>query len=293
MAARGPDWARWVQSLATLTRDLLSEWRLAVDGPPMNGYCSLVQPVRTQEGMPAMLKLCFPDEESQHEHLALRRWAGSGAVRLLSADPHRRALLLERLDAADLRTVPALQACEIVAQLYQALHVVPLPQLRSLAFYIERWNADLAALPRNAPIPRRLVEQAMSLGRELLADPGEACVIHGDLHYQNVLASVREPWLAIDPKPINGDPHYELAPMLWNRWDELVAPASSRDVRDGVRRRFCTLLDAAGFDEDRARSWVVVRMVHNAMWSLADGSAGRAAQEWLTTCIAIAKAVQD
>ena len=100
-----------------------------------------------------------------------------------------------------------------------------------------------------------------------------------------MLAADREPWLVIDPKPVNGDPHYEIAPMLWNRW------RTGRDVREGVRRRFHTLVDAAGFDEDRARAWVVVRMVHNAMWALQDGP--RADPGWLTTCISVAKAVQD
>ena len=43
--------------------------------------------------------------------------------------------------------------------------------------------------------------------------------------------------------------------MLWNRWDEVVATG---DVRDAVRRRFHTIVDAAGLDEDRARDWVVL-----------------------------------
>jgi streptomycin 6-kinase len=90
--------------------------------------------------------------------------------------------------------------------------------------------------------------------------------------------------LVIDPKPVNGDPHYELAPMLWNRWDELAS-----DVRGGIRRRFYALVDAAGLDEHRARDWVIVRMVHNAMWALEDADTDH---QWLTKCIAIAKAVQ-
>ena len=140
--------------------------------------------------------------------------------------------------------------------------------------------------------PRRLVEQAIALGRDLGADRAvPPRLIHTDLHYGNVLAHAssdtgRERWLAIDPKPVNGDPHYEIAPMLWNRFEELAG-----DVRDGVRRRFWTLVDAAGFDEDRARAWVVVRMVHNAMWAVQDGP--QAEPAWLTTCIALAKAVQD
>ena len=282
MAGRGPDWAAWVDRLPALTREVVALWQLRPDGPWTHGYCSLVLPVRTPDGAAAMLKISFPDDESEHEHLALRRWSGDGAVRLLSADPHRRALLLERLHPTDLTALTDLQACHVVADLYRRIHVPAMPQLRTLASYVERWNSELAALPRNAPIPRRLVEQALALGTDLAAEPANGSrVIHCDLHYQNVLAADREPWLVIDPKPVNGDPHYETAPMLWNRWDELGG-----DVREGVRRRFYTLVDRAGFDEDRARAWVLVRMVHNAMWALQDPA-------WLTTCIAVAKAVQD
>ena len=302
MAERGPEWAAWVDGLDVTVRLLVDRWRLRTDGDPTHGHCSLVLPVRTTDGVAAVLKIGFPDEESEHEHLALRRWGGVGAVRLLSAEPHHRGLLLERLSSEDLTGVPEAQACRIVADAYRRIHVPALPPLRSLASYVDRWTAELAELPRNAPIPRRLVEQAIALGTDLIADRAVADrVIHTDLHYGNILAgnvlaanipaAEREPWLVIDPKPVNGDPHYEIAPMLWNRWDEIAG-----DVRDGVRRRLWTLVDAAGFDEDRARAWVIVRMMHNAMWALGkklvrDGPPTDAA--WLTICIAVAKAVQD
>jgi streptomycin 6-kinase len=69
-------------------------------------------------------------------------------------------------------------------------------------------------------------------------------------------------------------------------------------VRDGLRRRFHALVDTAGLDEDRARDWVVVRMVVNAGWSVQDARrAGRDLdadeRDWITRCIAIVKAVQD
>lgn len=284
MAARGPDWSAWVAGLGATVRDLMGQWRLRPDGAPTYGHCSLVCPVRTDDGAAAVLKVGFPEEESEHENLALRRWNGDGAVRLLTADPYRRALLLERLHTGDLSAVDDLTACRIVAGLYQRIHVPALPPLRSLTSYVEAWTADLAALPRGAPIPRRLVEQAIGLGAELSNDPGPQRLLHTDLHYANVLAADREPWLVIDPKPRNGDPHYEVAPMLWNRWAELGG-----DVRDGVRRRFWVLVDEAGFDEERARAWVVVRMVHNAMWELAEAKPDPA---WLTACVAVAKAVQ-
>lgn len=287
MAARGPDWAGWVDALPGVADTVMRRWGIRPDGPATNGHCSLVIPVRTAEGVAAALKIGFPDEESEHEHLALRRWGGHGAVRLLSADPHHHALLLERLDATDLNRVPEAEACRVVAALYRSLHLPALPSLRSLASFVQRWNGDLAELPRSAPIPRRLVEQAVAQGRDLVGDrtvPDR--VLHTDLHYGNVLAGSREPWLTIDPKPLNGDPHYEIAPMLWNRWGEIAG-----DVRRGVRRRLWTLVDAAGFDEQRARAWVLVRMVHNAMWAVQDGPGGE--PSWFTTCIAVAKAVQD
>ena len=285
MVDRGPDWAAWVHRLPRLADELVEEWGLRLDGPSMHGYCSLVVPALTDADQRVVLKLTFDgDEESQHEHLALRRWDGRGAVRMLRADPARRALLLERLLPTDLRDVWDVEACEIVAGLWEHLHVPALPQLRTVSSYVEPWVADLADLPPNGPVPHRLVQQAMSLTRDLVADPaGSDRVVHGDLHYDNVLASDREPWLAIDPKPMNGDPHYEVAPMLWNRTEELAG-----DLRGGLRRRFHALVDAGGLEEDRARDWVVVREVLNAHWAAEDGDA-----DAVTLALTVAKAVQD
>ena len=293
--ALGPAWGDWLDRLPGLHADLVEEWQLVPEGEPWHGFCSVVSPVRTPGGAPAALKVTFDgDDESEHEALALQTWGGRGTVRLLRADPRRRAILLERLHREDLTDLWDLEACEVVAGLYPRLHVPAPPQLRTVTSYVERWAGALAQMPRNAPVPRRLVEQALSLARDLVADPASTGVIvHGDLHYENVLAADREPWLAIDPKPMSGDPHFEPAPMLWNRVDELAG-----DLRDGLRRRFHTLVDVGGLDEHRARDWVVVRMVLNAHWTVEDAQRGgrgllRQERDWITRCIAIAKAVQD
>lgn len=295
-AAQGTDWADWLDGLPRLLRDLLAEWELTPDGEVAHGVCAVVVPVRTVEGRAAALKVGWPHWEAETEHLALQRWHGHGAVELLRADPRRFALLLERAHTRDLRSIPDVDACVVVAGLYARLHVPAGPPLRTLSGCVARWTEELEALPRSAPVPRRLVEQAVSLGRSFVADDAtDGTLVHTDLHYENVLASDREPWLAIDPKPLSGDPHYEVAPLLWNRWAEAVG---SGDVRWTVRRRLDTVVDAAGLDPDRARDWVVVREMHNALWCLTDASgrpggltaADRAA---LTVAVAVAKAVQD
>jgi len=290
MADRGPEWAHWVDGLASRQRDVLEEWALRADGAPQHGHCSLVLPVRTSSGRPAVLKLGFPDDESAHEHLALQHWHGAGAVQLLRADPRRRALLLERLHPETLSEVWDVEACETVAALYRRLHRPPLPQLRRLTTLLGRWQQQLAAVPLQAPVPHRLVQQAAAIARDFAADPDtDAALLHGDLHYDNVLAGDRGPWLVIDPKPLAGDPAFEPAPMLWNRWEEVVA---SGDVRDAVRRRFHTLVDAAELDEDRARNWAVLRVVLNAVWELRETPAGRTPDHrFMTVSVSVAKAV--
>lgn len=295
-AALGPHWVDWLEGLPRTVAALVEEWGLTYDDAPRHGFSSLVVPVRTAGGRPAVLKVGLPDDENEHEHLALQRWQGNGTVLMLRADPRRYAMLLERLHSEDLTSLWDVEACEIVAGFYRRLHVKALPQLRPLTEYVERWNAGLAALPKDAPMPRRLVEQAVSLAGSFLTDEASTGrIIHGDLHYENVLAAEREPWLVIDPKPMSGDPHYEVAPLLWNRWDEAVG---SGRVRDVVRRRFHAVVDTAGLDEDRARDWVVVRALHNAYWSVDDARRlGRSLtgeeREWITTMVTVAKAVQD
>ena len=282
--------------LPALLREVVEDWQLVYDGAPWYGATALVVPVRTAEGRPAALKLVMPHDEARHEHLALQAWHGNGTVQLLRADPHRWVLLLERLHAGeDLTSLWDLEACELVAGFYARLHVPALPQLQRLSSFVGRWTERLSGLPTDAPVPRRLVEQAVSLGRAFVSDDGtDARTIHGDLHYENVLAGDREPWLVIDPKPMAGDPHYEVAPMLWNRWEEVVA---SGNVRDAVRRRFHTLVDTAMLDEGRARDWVVVRGMHTVLWAIEDAARegrGLTAEDrgMVTAAVAIAKAVQ-
>lgn len=265
-----------------LVRSLLEEWELAPDGDRWPADRSTVLPVTGERG-PAVLKVAAAEPaHAEHEALALQRWGGDGAVRLLRADPHRRALLLERLPRADLADHWDVEACAVVGDHYARLHVPAPPQLHTLASYVAQGTAALASLPRDAPLPHRLVEQAVSLGHDLVADPGEQRLLHTDLHFGHLLAEESgDGWRAISPKPVAGDPHAEVAPLLWHRWDDVAG-----DVRGTLRRRFHAVVDAALLDEARARDWVVVRTVHRALGALDDRAV-------VTQCVAVAKAVQE
>jgi streptomycin 6-kinase len=282
-----------------LIADICLDWRLGAEGPAMTGETALVLPVRTATGERAVLKLGWPHPEAEYEHLALRAWAGRGAVQLLRADPRRQVLLLERAEPGhDLHALPVAEACEVIAGLYAKLHGQRLPQLDRLSAQAARWADELVDLRRSRRVPRRFVDQAISLASDFASDPQtDVGLIHTDLHFANVLAAAREPWLAIDPKPLTGEPAYEVAPVLWNRWDEAVATG---DLRAALLRRMYTLIDHAGLDEDRVRAWVVVREMVNVREAVvADASVGPApvpesAEDtaWVTTALTIVKAAQ-
>lgn len=282
--AAGVDGATWLATLPRLIDECVDQWGLELDGAATHGQCALVIPCRWQEHR-AVLKVTWPHPEAQFEHLALRQWDGRGAVRLLAADPSRWALLLERLDGdRDLGSVPILDACEQLGNLFRALDAPPLARAPDLPEEAIRWASECAA--GSALVPRRMTQQAASLLRDLA--PGSLRdLVHADLHYANVLAAHRRPWLAIDPKPVNGEWEFAVAPALWNRWDEALRADT---VRAHLRTRLSVICESGGLDEDRARDWSFVRLVLNALW---DSHVDVPDQDALSRYITAAKAMQD
>ncbi|MDQ2782027.1 MAG: aminoglycoside phosphotransferase family protein [Actinomycetota bacterium] len=291
--------ADWLRQLPRLLADLLARWSLVPDGPARSGVCAVALPVTSpaRTSGQAVLKVTWPHVEAVTEHLALRRWDGNGSVRLLRADPARFALLLERLDSdTDLDTLPDDQACEIIGDLLATLSVPAIARVPTLSAYAAR---QLEKPPPTHALPRRFVDQARRLAGELGSEVDvDARLLHTDLHYQNVLrqnalrqnvfrqsviGADRHAWLAIDPKPMAGDPAFEVAPALWNRVEEL---GTGSTFRWNVRRRLEIICERAGIDEDRAKAWTIVRMVDNAEQE-APGSA-RA-----SLAVALVKAMND
>jgi predicted dehydrogenase len=211
--ALGPDWTSWLDRLPRLFQGIVEEWELTYDGPPRHGFCSLVAPVRTRAGSPAVLKVSFDgDTESEHEGVALQHWNGRGTVRLLRADPRRRALLLERLHPDDLTTLWDVEACELVAGFYARLHVPALPMLRPVTAYVERWVDALSRLAPGSAIPRRFVEQAVALARDLVAQGRLGEIRH-------VRAQYLQDWIV--------DPEF---PLVWRLQKDKAGSGALGDI---------------------------------------------------------------
>jgi streptomycin 6-kinase len=262
----------WIAALPGLATDFLDRWELRLDGPARHGMASLVLPVIRADGIPAALKLQPVSAENATAPIGLRAWDGDGVVRLLDHDPDTGTMLLERLDATrPLSSVTDdIAAIQILAELLARLVAVPAPEgLWHLAGIAA---AMLDQVPHAVPglrdpAEQRLVRTCASAVAELIGEPGDR-LLHWDLHYDNILAGQREPWLAIDPQPLAGDPGFDLLPALDNRWDEVVATG---DVVRAVLRRFDLLTEVLGLDRQRATGWTLGRVLQNALWDVEDG----------------------
>ncbi|MFG2927683.1 aminoglycoside phosphotransferase family protein [Streptomyces achromogenes] len=254
----------FIAALPDRAAEFLDRWGLRLDGPSMNGVSALVLPVVRADGVRAVLKLQLLDEESEGEPVALRAWDGDGAVRLLDHDPDTGTMLLERLDERRMlaHLADTREAVLVIARLLAHLTSFPAPAgLRRLgditARMLERTPRALDRIPD--PAARRILADCAAAVREVAGEPGDR-LLHWDLHDENVLAAERADWLAIDPKPLAGDPGFELWPALDNRFEAAE-----------VRWRFDAMTDVLGLDRARARAWTYGRLLQNALWDVEDG----------------------
>jgi streptomycin 6-kinase len=255
---------KWLADLPGLVDSLCRQWQLVIDGAPMHGYLGLVIPVR-RGSEACVLKVSWIDETTQTEAAALAAWQGQGAVQMLAAAPDQGALLLERLAQRRLVDLPIAAALSVAGRLLRQLAIPtahPFPQQSTLVWEIQanlpaRWERY------GRPLPRSVVDQAVTLAQQHSAAHNHLLVNY-DLHYENILAGGREPWLAIDPKVVVGDPEFGIAQLLVNRQEEIEA-------QGGLDHHFQILTEAAELDPDLARIWTLVRCVDYWLWGLSVG----------------------
>jgi streptomycin 6-kinase len=272
-----PEGRAWLTRLPRLADECAERWSLRLGAPFAYAFASLALPVEREDGSSAVLKIQFPDREGEHEADALARWAGDGAVLLFDHDPERRALLIERCEpGTSLAGVSEEAALDAAIGLFPRLWVPAGAPFRSLAEEAAWWVDTIATGWERfgRPFERRLRDAAIEALTALPRDQGPQVLLHQDLHADNVLAAEREPWLAIDPKPLIGEREFGIAALV--RGDELGRGP------DHVRRRLDRLTRGIGLDRDRATGWTVgqtlawsfgdqgpdPRQVEQALWAL-------------------------
>jgi streptomycin 6-kinase len=250
----------WIDGLPRLVAAAARRWSLEVDAPfQPGGAASYVAGARTAGGTAVVLKLGWLHEEALHEIDALALWNGDGAVRLLDAElqEHTSVMLLEacrpgtRLEDSQLTP---LEQDTVLADLLARLWIEPPARhpFRPLEEMCSSWADRFGERLGECPLDPVLARAGAALFRSLPSSAARATLLCTDIHPGNILASQREPWLAIDPKPYVGDPTYDALQYLLNFPERLEAdPLAFAD-------RIAELL---GLDVERLRRWLFARCV--------------------------------
>ncbi|MGW7080720.1 aminoglycoside phosphotransferase family protein [Streptomyces sp. NPDC054866] len=252
--AKLPEAAEQAVSLRELTVE-----RVHVPG----GRSGLVILVRLADGTPAVLKLVPPRSRPESERAALAHWNGLGAVRLLDPSAADGALLLERLHRdVSVRSLPEAKALLEAAGTLRRLWVEP-PTDHRFETVAERTGRQAEAMRASVDAEvGPLVEAALAAREELLAGDVEVRLLHGTFRQSKVLQGDRVPWLAVGPDPVVGEPAFDLARLVRDRVEDLIASPSGASI---TRRRVKKLAESLDVDQERLRGWTLFRAVESGV----------------------------
>lgn len=247
-------------------------WRLDPDGEAFSTPSSVLQLVR-HRGEPLFLKVATAEEE-RAGGTVIAWWSGDGAAAVIEADAD--AVLLERAtgarDLGQLSRAGAAgddEATRILCRAGRRLHAAGSGPRPDGLFDLRRWFRDL--LQRGDAAGDDLFAVAARVAEELLQHPDGDVVLHGDLHHGNVLDFGPRGWLAIDPKPLHGDPGFDVANILCNP-DAATALAPGR-----LERAVAVIAAETGLSENRVLRWALAWGALSTVWAEQDGTASTSA----------------
>ncbi|MGW0558319.1 aminoglycoside phosphotransferase family protein [Streptomyces sp. NPDC002926] len=258
----------WLGQLPKTVQESVDRWELDVERVMApGGRSSLVVLVRQPDGTAAALKAAPSFTTPALERAALERWDGWGAVRLLASSEN--ALLLERLHPEmSLRSLPEAKALLEAAGTVRRLWVEP-PADHGFETVAERTARQAEAVRAFAdPAAASLVAAALAARDELTALSPELLLLHGNFRQGKVLAADRTPWLAVGPEPLVGERAYDLARLVRDRIEDLIAASAGASA---ARRRVNKLADSLEVDRERLRGWTLFRAVESGTRAIAAG----------------------
>ena len=266
---RGP----WLAGLPKEIEDIASRWSLTIGAPfEPGGVTAWVAPAASPDFGDVVLKVGSRHMEGEDEAAALREWNGDGAVRVFLDERlslTTTAMLLERcVPGTTLGERPEEEQDVVIARLLLRLWRIPSngesfrPLQEMCDYWADSFESKLAA-GRGHGIDPGVARQGAALFRSLPSTARDERLLCTDLHAENVLASEREPWLVIDPKPFVGDPTYDALQHHLNCEARLVANPTA------LAARMAGLL---GLDLERLLVWLFAYCVVQSVdfpWMLA------------------------
>ncbi|OGT39706.1 MAG: hypothetical protein A3F12_01700 [Gammaproteobacteria bacterium RIFCSPHIGHO2_12_FULL_38_14] len=227
-----------------------------------------------------VFKCCVPNRVFNTEVKALQHYNGNGAVKLLEYDIKNGAMLIEKINPGTLleKVVSVEDATKKAINTCRKLHKpiddqTPFPTLQD---WFEGFDQSIYAKFNGTPGPfsKELINQAKSMSDSLLQSQSGLVLLHGDLHYANLLSAENGECIAIDPKGVIGEAEFEIPlPRITNPMSKhetslshVTNPVSKKEL---LRHLDC-YVELSGFDRKRIYNWLFVKSVLAAWWSVED-----------------------
>jgi streptomycin 6-kinase len=247
----------------TIFNHYLNQWNLVPDGDPIITNTSRLLPV-IYKGSSAMLKIAISEEERSGAALMIW-WDGEGAARIFKHEND--TILMER--AIGNRSLVSIanagqddEASKIICEVVAKLHAKNKKPLPSTLVSLSTWFRSLhfAAIEQGG-----IFTQVSSIAEELLKNPQDIVVLHGDIHHQNILDSGSHGWIAIDPKGLLGERGFDYANIFCNPdWEVAASPGR-------LARQATIVAETAGLERSRLIKCIFAYAGLSAAWSLEDG----------------------
>lgn len=216
-----------------------------------------------QNDQPIILKLGLDVNALIREAEALKYFKAYGAVNIIAETEGM--LLLER--AIPGRSLKSYfpdreeESIQIFCDVMSHLHYAPI--LKNNFPHISDW---LKALDKEWDIPDQFLRKARQLRDQLLATSMKACLLHGDLHHENILQNGNG-WQIIDPKGVIGEPAFEVAAFIRNPIPDLLNTDFSENI---IQTRITMIAKILNIDPKRIVNWCFVESILGWIWQIED-----------------------
>lgn len=257
----------WLKNLPSLEAKLAQQFGLRDLTPcPELTYNYVASGFKAD--LPIILKIGVDLNAIRQEYNALKAFSGNGIVEILNSDLDQGAIVLVR--AVPGKTLSSLfpehdkTALEIACNLADQIHQSTIPTNNQFPLLSE-W---LSIIDQAWSLPEQDLKLARNLKKELLNNSQTNALLHGDVHYANIL-STGDNWIMIDPKGVIGDPLYDMAGCLLREPFKEVMESSNINRLLTMRMDF--VAKYAKTDIKVIWSWTYIQTVMSICWSLEDG----------------------
>jgi streptomycin 6-kinase len=267
----GTDADEWLAAVPDLISSVTGRWDLHVTAVANRiDAFGLSIPARRDSDR-VTLRIAYPDAFLADETAALRAWDGAGAVRVLEEDDR----------GAQLRSSPSpgtalslerneMRALRMVADALRQLWIAPPDGMQTLAAEVRTWGSSMPERFESVhqPFDEQLMRDAEVMFRSFGPSQMDAVLLHGDVRLDTFLLD-GERAVAIDPKPLAGEPAFDVAALLRDGPGDLVRdPAAGRQRLQGRLEQLTDLLDVRA---SRVRGWAFAVAIDTGLYAYETG----------------------